>query len=387
MDLLSTLTGTRRCDGRTVERLESSLAATLGVDHVVTFASGRNSLRAILKAMDIGEGDEVILPGFTCAVVPYAIIHCGASPVYVDIQPDYRMNLQALRAAVTPATRMIIAQHTFGLPERMTEVLALARPRGISVIEDCAHVLPGSTHAGKPLGTWADAAYFSFETGKTISSGWGGAAVTHDEKVGQRLRRMKSDLAPMTRSENVRIGSLLLLHILLYHPGLFALGSLVRGKLNRRGVLPQAVPAGECRGEPPQPLLGRLADVQATLLLSQFARLSAITEHRRSCVRALASHVGGSPIDLPLMWYPLQVSNRDEAVRQFASRQLELRTWEAPLTPGDCDTSRAGYIWGSCPMAEEVSRGCVALPTMLTKADLERVKDAASRYLDIDQRL
>jgi hypothetical protein len=87
------------------------------------------------------------------------------------------------------------------------------------------------------------------------------------------------------------------------------------------------------------------------------------------------------------MWYPLQVSNRDEAVRQFASRQLELRTWEAPLTPGDCDTSRAGYIWGSCPMAEEVSRGCVALPTMLTKADLERVKDAASRYLDIDQRL
>jgi dTDP-4-amino-4,6-dideoxygalactose transaminase len=381
--MLGTLFGIRRCDGRTVERLESRLAATLGGAHVVTFASGRNSLRAILKAMKIGEGDQVILPGFTCVVVPYAIIHCGATPVYVDIQRDYRINLDTLRAALTPATRAIIAQHTFGLPEHMADILTLARARGIRVIEDCAHVLPGSTLAGKPLGTWGDAAYFSFETGKTISSGWGGAAVTPDEHLGQRLRQIKDDLVPMSRSDNLRTGARVLLSILLNHPSLFALGDLIRRKVRTSGLLPRAVPPRESQGDPPDPLLGRVADVQATLLLSQLERLAAITDHRRSCVRALAGHLGGSPVDLPLMWYPLQVRNRDEAVQQFASHQLELRTWAAPLTPTDCDFSRAAYQWGSCPVAEEISRGCVALPTMLRRNDLQRVMTAASRYLDV----
>jgi dTDP-4-amino-4,6-dideoxygalactose transaminase len=379
------LLGTRRCDGHTVERLESSLAATLGIRHVVTFASGRNSLRAILKAMGVGEGDEVILPGFTCAVVPFTIIHCGARPIYVDIQRDYRINLDALRSALTPATKAIIAQHTFGLPERLADILTLARSRGIRVIEDCAHVLPGSAVAGEPLGTWGDVAFFSFEAGKTISSGRGGAAVTSDEAIGQRLRRIKDELAPMSRSDNVRIGARLLLSILLFHPSLFALGSVIRRTLYRRGILSRGVPPGEGRGDPPNPLLGRVADVQATLLLSQLRRLSAITDHRRACVRALARRLGGSPIDLPLMWYPLQVTNRDEAVERLSRHQIELRTWDTPITPSDCDTVRAGYTWGSCPVAEEVSRGCVALPTMLPRADLERVVDVASGHLDIMQ--
>ena len=161
------------------------------------------------------------------------------------------------------------------------------------------------------------------------------------------------------------------------------LRNLVRGKAYRKGLLSRAVPPSECRGDPPRQLLGRLTDVQATLLLSQIRRLSSITDQRRSCVQALAKGLGGSPIDLPLMWYPLQVTKRDEAVGHFLSNQIELRTWETPLSPSDCDTVRAGYQWGSCPVAEEVSRGCVALPTMLEKADLERVIAVASRHLDI----
>jgi perosamine synthetase len=383
VDMFGTLLGTRQCDGCTVERLESSLASTLSVGHVVTFSSARNSLRAILKAMRIGEGDEVILPGFTCVVVPYTLIHCGARPVYVDIQRDYRMNPEALRASITHRTKAIIAQHTFGLPERISDILTLARPRSIRVIEDCAHVLPGSTHNGKLLGTWGDAAYFSFEMGKTISSGWGGAAVTNDEGIGRSLRQIKDGVPPLSRTDNLRIGARLLLHILLFHPDLVALGNLVLGSLYRRGLFSQSVPPSECRGDPPKQLLGRLADLQATLLRSQIQRLSSLNEHRRLCVRALAKRLGGSPIDLPLMWYPIQVTNPAEAVDYFSSQQIQLRVWGAPLTPVTCDTVRAGYKWGSCPVAEEVSRACIALPTMLERADLERVVEVASRYLDI----
>jgi len=175
----------------------------------------------------------------------------------------------------------------------------------------------------------------------------------------------------------------LLFTILLYHPNLFALAGLVRGWFSRKGVFPNAVPPAECLGEPPEQPLGRIADTQATLLLSQLRRLSAIAAHRRSCVRALCERLGNPPIDLPLMWYPLQLKNRDEAIRIFSRHQIELRCWDAPLTPAHCDTARAQYQWGSCPVAEEVSRYCVALPTMLTQADLERVITMAARYLDI----
>ena len=206
--------------------------------------------------MEIGEGDEVIVPGFTCVVVPYTILHCGARPVYVDIGRDYRMNPEALRAALTPRTKTIIAQHTFGLPERMSDIVGLAKARGIRVIEDCAHVLPGSAHDGKPLGTWGDAAYFSFERGKTISSGWGGAAVAQDETLGQRLHQIQQGVPPLSRDDNLRIGARLFLTLLTHDPDLFALVTLLRGSLSKKGVFPNTVPPEECRGEPPKQLSG-----------------------------------------------------------------------------------------------------------------------------------
>jgi perosamine synthetase len=375
--------GIRQCDGRTVEQFESALSSILGGSHLATFSSGRNSLRAVLRAMGIGEGDEVIVPGFTCVVVPYTILHCGARPVYVDIQSDYRMDLEALRTALSPKTKVLIAQHTFGLPERMSNIITLAKERGIRVIEDCTHVLPGTAYNGKILGTWGDAAYFSFERGKTISAGWGGAAVSGDEKIGRCLRQIQQEVPPLSREDNSRIGAQLLLTILTHHPDLFALLSLIRASLSRRGVFPNAVPETECRGDPPKQLLGRLADIQASLLLRQVKRISSISERRRACVRALGEGLGGSSIDLPLMWYPFQVANREEAIEHFRREQIELRTWDAPLTPATCDTARALYQWGSCPTAEKISRGCVALPTMLKEADLKRVIGVASRYLDI----
>ena len=385
LDLIQIQIGTRSCDGRTVDHLEAALASIFGVSHLTTFSSGRNSLRAILKAMGIGAGDEVIIPGLTCVVVPYTILHCGARPVYVDIGHDYRMNLAAVRASLTSRTKAIVAQHTFGLPDRMEEIIPLAKERGIRVIEDCTHVLPGSAHDKKPIGTEGDAAYFSFERGKTISSGWGGAVVTDNEEIARRLHRMQQEVSPLSRDENLRIGAQLFLTIFTYHPDLFPLVGLIRGWLFRRGVFPKAVPLGECRGEPPNQLLGRLADIQGSLLLRQVKQLSSISERRRACVRAFAERLGGPGTDLPLMWYPLQVRNRDEAIERFRKHQIQLRQWEAPLTPANCDMARALYQWGSCPVAEEISRGCVALPTMLKEADVERVLNVASRYLDIIQ--
>jgi dTDP-4-amino-4,6-dideoxygalactose transaminase len=157
---------------------------------------------------------------------------------------------------------------------------------------------------------------------------------------------------------------------------------LIRPWLYRKGVFPTPVPAPESRGDPPGQLLGRLADIQASLLLRQLKRLPAISLRRRSCGRALAEGLGDSLTDLPLMWYPFQVRNRDEVIAHFRKYQIELRRWEAPLMPPTCDKDRALFQAGSCPTAEEISHGCVALPTMLEKADLKRVIDVVSCYLE-----
>jgi dTDP-4-amino-4,6-dideoxygalactose transaminase len=334
-------------------------------------------------AMKVRDGDEIILPAFTCSVVPYTILHCGARPRYVDIRDDYRMNFDSLRAAVGPGTKAIIAQHMFGLPERIAEIVTLANQRGIRVIEDCAHVLPGTPYQGRNLGTWGDAAYFSFERGKTLSSGWGGAAVTRDKELGQALREIQRSVVQLSRSDHLRIGKHLLLTLFVDHPNLCALGNLIRGSLARKGVIPNAMPLSEARGNPPADPLGRLADTQAALLLCQLQEIASIAERRRESVRMLSERLGRPQLDLPLMWYPLQVENADEAVVAFSQEQIELRRWEAPLTPTGCDMSRALYDRGSFPKAEAISRGCVALPTMLSKSDFQRVAEAAARHLKI----
>ena len=175
----------------------------------------------------------------------------------------------------------------------MSDIVRLAKARGIRVIEDCAHVLPGSTHDGKPLGTWGDAAYFSFERGKTISSGWGGAAVAQDETLGQRLQQIQHGVPSLSRDDNLRISARLFLTLLTHDPDLFALVALLRGSLSKKGVFPNTVPPEECRGEPPKQPLGRLADIQGSLLLRQIKRLPSISARRRSCVSAFAERLNG----------------------------------------------------------------------------------------------
>ncbi len=382
LDVIKSGSGAPRGSGA-VACLESTLASVLGVRHVTTFRSGRNSLRAILRASGIGAGHEVIIPGLTCAVVPYTILHCGARPVYVDIGRDYRMNLEALSAAFSPRTKAIMVQHSFGIPERISEIASLAQQRDIQVIEDCTHVLPGSAYDKKPMGTVGAAAYFSFESGKTISSGWGGAVVTNNDEIAMCLRQMQQEVSPLSRDDNIRISAQLFLTILSNHPDLFAIGNLLRPWLAGKRLVPNPVPAGERRGEPPTELLGRLADIQASLLLRQLKRLSSISERRRACVKAFAERLGGPVTGLPLMWYPLQVRNRDQALEAFRKEQIWLRTWKAPLTPANSDMDRAQYRWGSCPVAEEISRVFIALPTMLKKQDIERVLKVAARHLDI----
>ena len=96
-----------------VVKFETKISQVLGVENVVSFSGGRVALRAILQAMNVGPGDEVIVPGYTCVVVPYAVIHLGAKPVYVDVGDDYLIDIEELKAAINSNTKVIVTQHTY----------------------------------------------------------------------------------------------------------------------------------------------------------------------------------------------------------------------------------------------------------------------------------
>lgn len=145
---------------------------------MITFWKGRVALYAILKALEIGPGDAVLLPGYTCMVVPIAAVFLGATPVYADVDASsYNVTRDTLEAAWRghngPRPKAVIIQHSYGIPVEAGPILDWARSEGLAVIEDCAHVL-GSSYRGTPCGLLGDAAFFSSQWNKPTTTGLGG---------------------------------------------------------------------------------------------------------------------------------------------------------------------------------------------------------------------
>ncbi|NBV41291.1 DegT/DnrJ/EryC1/StrS aminotransferase family protein, partial [bacterium] len=138
------------------------------------FWKGRVALYAFLRAMGIGPGDEVILPAYTCVVVPSAILYTGATPVYVDINPDtYCCDPEAIERSITPRTKAILVQNTYGLSWKVDEIAQMGSDRNIVTIEDCTHGF-GGMYDGVPNGSRCDASFFSSQWNKPFSTGLGG---------------------------------------------------------------------------------------------------------------------------------------------------------------------------------------------------------------------
>lgn len=172
-------------------------------DQIFLYWKGRVALYAILQAMGVCEGDEVILPAFTCVVVPNAIIYLKARPVYVDIDPvTYNLDIEKLEAAISPRTKVILCQNTFGLSSNVDRICEIARRHNLLTIEDCTHGF-GGTYKGKPNGSYCDAAFFSTQWNKPFSTGIGGFALVSDEKLKAQLEKVNAALAPTTIKDSL----------------------------------------------------------------------------------------------------------------------------------------------------------------------------------------
>jgi perosamine synthetase len=178
--------------GPVTEQFEAAVAEYVSLPHAVAVSSGTAGLHLCIRALGIGEGDEVIVPSFTFIAAANAIRYERATPVFVDIDPGtLNIDPQKIEEAVTPRTRAILAVHTFGVPAEMTAILDIAQRHGLLVIEDACEAI-GAEYRGCRVGSMGSAGVFAFYPNKQITTGEGGVVVTRDEGLARRIRALRN---------------------------------------------------------------------------------------------------------------------------------------------------------------------------------------------------
>jgi L-glutamine:2-deoxy-scyllo-inosose/3-amino-2,3-dideoxy-scyllo-inosose aminotransferase len=175
----------------TEQEFERAFADYHGAKHGIFMANGTVTLQCALGALGVGPGDEVIVPGLTWMATAMAVHYVGATPVFVDIEPDTLcLDPVQAAAAITSRTKAIIPVHLYGGMANLDAFLELGRQRGVAVIEDCAH-MHGGKWRGRGVGSWGAVGSFSFQQSKTVASGEGGICLTNDDALAERLYRQK----------------------------------------------------------------------------------------------------------------------------------------------------------------------------------------------------
>lgn len=178
--------------GPKMVEFEESMARVAGVPHAVAVSSGTAGLHLCLRALGIGEGDEVILPSFTFIAAGNAVLYERARPVFVDIDPvSLNIDPARLEARITERTRAILVVHTFGWPADMDSILDIARKHGLPVIEDACEAL-GAQCRGRNAGGIGDLGVFAFYPNKPITTGEGGMVVTRDAALAETMRALRN---------------------------------------------------------------------------------------------------------------------------------------------------------------------------------------------------
>ena len=179
--------------GPEVDAFEAEYAAYCQAGHCVGLANGLDALHLALRAMDVGPGDEVIVPSNTYIATWLAVSQCGATPVPVEPDPrTYNIDPALVEAAITPRTKVILPVHLYGQPADMDPILAIARKHGLRVLEDGAQA-HGARYKGRRIGAHGDVVAWSFYPGKNLGAlGDGGAITTDDAELADRIRMLRN---------------------------------------------------------------------------------------------------------------------------------------------------------------------------------------------------
>jgi len=351
--------------GNAIETLGEELSIYLATDtKPFLLSSGRASFFVLLKALGITQDDEVLVQAFTCNAVINPILWQGSTPIYVDIDSTYNMSAEDLEKKITPKSKVVVLQHTFGTPADIDALMSIAKKHGLFVVEDCAHAL-GATYEGKKVGTFGDAAFFSFGRDKIISSVYGGALVVHNKQIRERVERDMSTYPYPTYGWIAQQ----IVHPLLFAPivslywtgGRYALVAL-----QKLHVLSKAVTDGEKQGKMSGVTPMHLPNALALLALHQLRKIEYLNDRRRYLAGFYAKHLGSIETRSGSIFlrYPLRHISRDTIMSMAKRNRILLGDWyNAPVAPKGTNLSIMKYIQGSCPEAERAAQEIYNLPT------------------------
>lgn len=325
---------------------KQALSKLLGAntDDLFLYWKGRVALYALLKVMGVGKGDEVILPAYSCVVVPNAILYLGAKPVYVDVDLDsYNANVQKLKDAITKKTKVIICQNTFGLSSNVEELLELAKQNNLYTIEDCTHGF-GGTYKGKPNGSYCDAAFYSTQWNKPFSTGIGGFALVKNRSLRALLMELNNSLAKPSFKQ------VMMLRMLYFVKTYFLKGytywSLVRfyrflskynlilGSSSGEEISSIVMPENYFMGISSVQIkvgIANLIDFEKIILLRK-ENASFYTDY---LISKSKNHVPKSLFENhSFLKYPLLVKDREKVLKQAEKQKIELGDWfNSPIHP------------------------------------------------------
>lgn len=405
------------------ERIESEFKKYLGVKYAFSFNSGRSALVAILKALNLSNDAEVLLQAFTCVAAVNPVLWLGLKPVYVDCDKDsFNIDIGDLKRKIASNSRVLMVQHTFGLPAEMDEIMAIvprqsgtagtpvaegdlgARPPfaeamegrqdNLILIEDCAHSLGAEFH-GQKIGTFGKAAFFSFGRDKIISSVYGGMAVTNDSSLAEKIRQAQADFGYPSYFWTFQqlLHPILMNYIILPIYNILDLGKIFLVLSQWLGILSKAVHWKEKRGKKPSYFPKRLPNALAILALKQFEKLDRFYEHRRELSRFYYNSLKNTSFELPkefperknvFLRFTVKHPKAHEIIYEAWHKQnIIIGDWcTTPIIPHDTDLESVGYKIGSCPIAEKLSKTTFNLPTHINifQKDAEKIIEFLKKY-------
>ena len=319
--------------GENVQALEKEFAQFCGAAHGIGVSDGTSALHIILRAMDIGPGDEVITVSHTFIATAEAIVLAGAKPVFVDIDPaTYLMDVSQVEAKITPRTKAILPVHLYGQTVDMDPLLEIASRHGLKVIEDACQA-HGAEYKGRKAGTLGDAAGFSFYYSKNLGAyGEGGFISTNDSELAAKIRKVRD------HGSGVR-----------YHHDLIGVN-------------------------------GRLDEIQAVILRAKLPYLSAWNEKRREHARLYNDLLKGTSVILPCEHsgntpvyhlYVVRAQKRDE-LQAFLKERGVFSGIHYPI-PVHLQKAMEflGYKQGDLPVTEQVVGEILSLPMFAEITDDE----------------
>jgi len=355
--------------GNSVKEYENKFSKIIDSKQTYSFASGRMSFFAILKCLNIGGDDEVIVPAYTCVVVPNAVQYCGASVVYCDIniRSFNSDDVELIKSKITNNTKAICIQHTFGNAFNFNEILDLANSLDIAIIEDCAHSL-GCMINDKYVGTIGHFGFFSTDRTKVMNTGVGGLVSVNDERFVDKFNAIYSNTPTLGGLFSLRLCITFIINFITLKPNIYKIGKYIHALLFRVGLLTYLLDEG-CKvlGEIKYPYPAKMSNSLCGIGISQLELLEKNLINRRKKAKfyndilEIYDYNYMKSTSRIFLRYSFLLKNRDYWEKRF-ERIIELSIWFKDPIYGRKNIGN-DYIKEDYPVSMFVSQHIFNLPT------------------------